>query len=64
MHTGTPAELADKEQRSRGLAYQLADLLNRIQTIEPTHPVTAHAGTITGLAFTLRPDPDGTWTVR
>lgn len=61
MHTGTPAELADKEQRTRALAYQLADLLNRINQIAPGS-LTAANGRITGLAFTLRP-VNGHWTV-
>lgn len=63
MHTGTSQELADKEQRSRTLAYQLAALLQQIQTIAPDRPITAHAGRITGLGFTLHPTPEGTWTV-
>lgn len=61
MHTGTPEELADKEQRARGLAYQTADILNRLDQIHPGS-VTATNGQITGLAVTIR-RINGTWTV-
>lgn len=61
QHTGTPAELADKEQRTRTLAYQVADLLNRMEQIHPGS-VRANDGRITGLAVTIRP-ANGLWTV-
>ncbi|GGU62588.1 hypothetical protein [Streptomyces lavendofoliae] len=61
MHTGTPDDLTDAAQRARLLAYQLAELLNRLDQIHPGS-VTAHGGHVTGLAVTIR-SIDGTWTV-
>jgi soluble lytic murein transglycosylase-like protein len=61
MHTPASDDLTDKEQRARVLAYQLADLLNRLDSVHPGS-VTAHSGDVTGLNVTIRPI-DGTWTV-
>ncbi|MGA4867606.1 hypothetical protein ACPB9J_33775 [Streptomyces lavendulocolor] len=61
MHTPASDDLTDAEKVARLLAYQLADLLNRLDSVHPGS-VTAHGGHVTGLNVTIRPI-DGTWTV-
>lgn len=51
MHSGSPDELRDKEQRAHTIAIQIVDLLN---LLEQAGPVTANGGRITGLAVTIR----------
>ncbi|MET9484786.1 hypothetical protein [Streptomyces sp. NPDC006638] len=60
MHTGTPAELRDKEQRAREIAQRIADLLNQLDAIFPGS-TRAHGNRITGLAVTVTRG-QGRWT--
>jgi hypothetical protein len=50
MHTGSAAELRDKERRSQEIGRQIADLLNEAARIAPG----AVSANVTGLGFTIR----------
>ena len=50
MHTGSADELRAKEQRSREIGRQIADLLNEAARIAPG----AVSANVTGLGFSIR----------
>ncbi|MFF2184579.1 hypothetical protein [Streptomyces sp. NPDC058155] len=53
MFTGSADELRRKEREAAVIGEQLAELLNKLDTLTPGS-VTAHNGRITGPAFTVR----------
>ncbi|MFI0900538.1 hypothetical protein [Streptomyces sp. NPDC020983] len=59
MHTGTPAELREREQRARQIAQQVATLLNQIRDLGG-HPAMGNL-IIPGVDIRCS---GGTWSVR